>query len=210
MKIMNSTFELLAPTTVEGLQQECKLIETAARTCYKSEDKITEDSWKKMVKFLREKNHTAMFEHSRLSVKFITDRGVTHEFVRHRPVAYAQESTRYCNYSKEKFGKEIAIINSYSNESEEVQEFFRKAFLEAETKYFELLEQGVTPQIARNVLPTGLKTEIVVTTNFREWLHIFELRCGKGAHPHIKSLLTPLYQFLHESIPEVFTIENLI
>lgn len=156
---------------------------------------------------LREKQHGAMLEHSQMSVLFTTDRGISHEIVRHRIASFAQESTRYCNYSKAKFGKEITVIDP--NFDLDDINYWMKAMEEAEEQYFKLIDNGQTAQMARSVLPNSLKTEIVMTANFREWLHFFNLRCAPAAHPQMRELVTPLYKYLHGIIPEVFSSNTL-
>jgi thymidylate synthase (FAD) len=166
-----------------------KQIEIAGRTCYKSEDKITDDSAKKFVKMLYESGHHAMLEHAVMSVKVVTDRGITHEIVRHRLASYAQESTRFVNYSREKFEGHIQVILPPQIKGDAMREhIWRKSTKSSERAYFELLESGCSPQIARSVLPTCTKTELVITMNLREWIHFFKLRTSPVAHPQIISL----------------------
>lgn len=212
MKIVKADSEIIFPLDNEGIINECKKIEKIGRVCYKSEDKITENSWKNFVMMLRKNKHGAMLEHSSLSVKFITSRGVTHELIRHRLASFAQESTRYCAYNKDKFNNEITVIDPFISggkcDSDSYKEW-RELCEKAEKSYFKVLDLGYSPQIARGVLPTCLKAEICVTTNFREWLHIFDLRISKFAHPEICALMTPLYKHLHSIIPEVFTIDRI-
>jgi thymidylate synthase (FAD) len=213
MKVVDQSYQIIYPNNCpNGLIDECKKIELAGRTCYKSEDKITDDSWKKFVTMLRDKQHGAMLEHSSITIKFITSRGVLAELTRHRLASYAVESTRYCNYSKEKFDKEIAVIDPFISEGicdSTVYKEWKETCEKAEESYFKLLEYGYTPQIARSVLPTCLKTEITMTMNFRELIHILKLRCSKSAHPEIRALFLPLYKYLKEVIPEVFLIKDL-
>ncbi len=176
-------------------------IEIAGRTCYKSEDQITPESSNKMIKHLIERGHHSVLEHEKLTVRFICDRGVTHELVRHRLCAFSQESTRYCNYGKDKFGNEITVIKPFFFEGTNKKRYLQKrvwltAMGFAEKLYLEMLEQGATPQEARSVLPNSLKTEIVTTANIREWRHIFTLRCAKVAHPQIQQIMIPLLQYL--------------
>ena len=223
MKIIKPGYTILTPIQEGGIA-ELKRIEEAARTCYKSEDKISPDgeSAKKLVKNLIQNGHEAMLEHSQLSVKFICDRGVSHELVRHRIASYAQESTRYCNYMGDKFGNELTFVepcfwNEPVRNSEELAggvigqrvEFSKKARWRtamrlAEAVYIDLIEHGATPQEARTVLPNSLKTEIVVTANYREWRTIFKLRCAKEAHPQMRELMVPLCLELQEKIPIIF------
>lgn len=186
---------------------ELHLIENAARTCYKSEDRMTVDnsSAKKMIAKLIESGHEAMLEHSSLTVKFVTDRAIANELVRHRLAAYAQESTRYCNYSKDKFGGEITVVRpGYLVPGTTGYNTWYLHCCDAERSYFSLLDFGLTPQEARIVLPLCLKTEIVVTANYREWRHIFKLRTAPDAHPEIRRLLTPLLVELKQRIPVIF------
>jgi len=210
MRIIKPSYEIMTPVNREEI---LKTIEIAGRTCYKSEDKITEDSASKFVKNLVNRGHEAMIEHVSLTVKFICDRGVSHEIVRHRIANYAQESTRYCNYSQNKFGKEITVIEPFffSNEKEDdigytdIKYFYWKESCEwAEEYYFKLLEKGATPQEARSVLPNSLKTEIVVTMNLRELRHFFRLRTAKTAHPQMREITIPLLEELKEKLPEIF------
>ena len=183
--------------------EPAKLIERAARTCYKSEDKITDESASAFVKMLDERKHHAMLEHACAQVRFITDRGISHEIVRHRIASYAQESTRYCNYSKDKFGQEISVIEP-SDLSDASYHQWHEACLDAEVRYFKLIEYGCKPQIARSVLPTCLKTEIVMTCNLREWMHFLSLRTAKAAHPDIRILAYSTADQLAEHCPELF------
>jgi len=208
MKIVNQDFEILFPATEAEWDRERKLIERIARVCYKSEDKITDASWAPMLKMLNDKGHGAMLEHSKMSVWFQTDRGVSHEIVRHRICSFAQESTRYCNYSKDKFGNEITVVKPNLKESNAARYVaWFDAMQSAEDQYFKMINDGQTAQIARSVLPNSLKTEIVVTTNFREWQHIFKLRAiSKAAHPQMRELMIPLYELCRKQLPEVFDL----
>ena len=199
MRVINPGFDILTP--IKG--DELKAIELAGRTCYKSEDRISDDSAKDFVKMLIDRGHEAMLEHSSLSVKFICDRGVSHEIVRHRIASFAQESTRYCNYSKEKFGSELTFIKPCFFEGTSY-DLWSAAMLNSETIYFGLLSQGATPQQARSVLPNSLKTEIVVTANYREWRNILKLRTAKAAHPQMREIMIPLLNELKARIPIIF------
>ena len=174
--------------------------------CYKSEDKITEGSAETMVKALIKRGHEAMLEHYSFSVKFIVDRGVSHELVRHRLVSFAQESTRYCNYGSKE--GEITVIEPcfWRKGSIEYNEWFSACEM-AESYYLSLFSLNATPQEARDVLPTSTKTEIVVTANLREWRHFFKLRAvgvtGKP-HPQMLEVAVPLLKEVKEKIPVVF------
>ena len=206
MKIINASYEILTDISPYGTL-ELEQIERAARTCYKSEDKITEqgESAKKLIKNLIKNGHEAMLEHSQLSVKFICDRGVSHELVRHRMASFAQESTRYCNYSDDKFGNELTFIKPiFFDLTMDEGELWLEAMEHAEDYYFSLLDDLCSPQEARCVLPNSLKTEVVMTANYREWRHILKLRTDKAAHPQMRELMVPLLKELKERIPVIF------
>ncbi len=206
MKIIKAGYEILTPISKDGIK-ELQHIEKIGRVCYKSEDKITNDgeSAKKFVKIIIDRGHEAMIEHSSLSVKFIVDRGVSHELVRHRIASFAQESTRYCNYSKDKFGKEITVIEPcFFSPLSDSYTFWKHAMESAESYYFSLLDSGATPQEARSVLPNSTKTEITITANYREWRNFFRLRIAKTAHPQMREVTIPLLNELKEKIPVIF------
>ena len=207
MKIVEPKYEILTDISEGGIK-ELQQIERVARVCYKSEDKITPDgeSAKKLVGFLVKQGHEAMLEHSQLSVLFTCDRGVANELVRHRIASFAQESTRYCNYSKEKFGGELSFIRPYyiDDLSEEACDAISDSCLWAEKLYLQLIKDGLRPEQARCILPLCLKTEIVVTTNYREWRNIFKLRTPVAAHPQMRELMCPLLLEVQKKIPVVF------
>ena len=208
MKIIEPSYTILSNISDGGIK-ELQFIEQAARTCYKSEDKMSADgeSAKKLVKRLIKSGHEAMLEHSSLSVRFVVDRGISHEIVRHRLFSFAQESTRYCNYSKGKFGNEVTFIeppffgdgDNYGNYG-----WWCSTCERAELGYLKLLENGATPQEARTVLPNSTATEIVVTGNYREWRHFFKLRTASDAHPQMREIAVPLLKELKERIPIIF------
>jgi thymidylate synthase (FAD) len=178
-----------------------QVIEMAGRTCYKSEDKITPDSAAGFVARMRDRGHHAMIEFGDVIVRFVTNRGVTHELVRHRLCSFAQESTRYVRYD----GKMEFIRPCWWEDSTPAQQtLWQKAMADSETRYLALLESGWRPEQAREVLPNSLKTEIVVKGNIREWRHIFMLRCTKKAHPQIRALMVPLLGELKKKLPVVF------
>ena len=206
MRIIEPSYEILTEISDGGIK-ELQHIEKIARVCYKSESLITEDgeSAKRMVKMLIDRGHEAMIEHSSLSVKFTVDRGVSHELVRHRIASFAQESTRYCNYSKDKFGKEITVIEPcFFSPLSDSYTFWKHAMESAEEHYFSLLDSGATPQEARSVLPNSTKTEITITANYREWRAFFKLRTAKAAHPQMQEVTIPLLKELKEKLPIIF------
>lgn len=200
MKIINQSVEILNISHPEPL----KLIELIGRTCYKSECKITETSAYDFVDMLLKKKHEAVIEHVSATVKFITDRGVTHEIVRHRVASYAQESTRYCNYSKDKFGAELTFIKPEEIGQYESLDIWKQAMYETEKAYLNLIMNGASAQIARSVLPNSLKTELIMSANLREWRHFIRLRGSSEAHPQIRALTLNLLEQLREMIPLIF------
>lgn len=194
-------------------KQLLKNIEKAGRTCYKSEERITEESYRAFIKMIMKSGHHSMFEHEKVSVRIICDRGVTHEIVRHRLAAYSQESTRYCNYAGDKFGNEIMVIRpfffpeAYNQEpltGKTQFEHWKYACIAAEETYLRLLKAGASPQEARSVLPNSLKTEIVVTYNLREWRHFFSLRAAKAAHPQMQQIAIPLLLWFKDKLAPLY------
>lgn len=202
MKIIKSSVELINPPSYASLRST---VETAGRTCYKSEDKITDGSAEKFVRNILKRGHEAVIEHGSITVRFTCDRGVSHEIVRHRLAAYCQESTRYCNYSKDGFGGEITVIEpSWCSEGDPAYDVWKKACLRAELAYFDLMTIGCSPQEARSVLPNSLKTEVVMTADLREWRHFLKLRCAQAAHPDMRVLARQLLEVLKMKYPVFF------
>jgi len=206
MKIVEPSIEIFFHYPLDGMRRYNNAeewLELAGRTCYKSEDSITKDSAPKFVKKLSDLGHHAMLEHSFASARIICDRGVTHELVRHRLASYAQESTRYCNYRKDKFGNEISVIQPPGLDEYSFLQW-NMAMKCIEESYMNLIEHGVPPQIARSVLPICIKTEIVISANLREWLHIFNLRTSNKAHPQIRELMLKALRIFSEEIPSMY------
>lgn len=204
MKIINPSFVIEQP--VDGIEI-LKQLERAGRTCYKSEDKIDDKSAIKFVKMLISRGHETVLEHEKVTVRIICDRGVTHEIVRHRIASYSQESTRYCNYSKDKFGGELNIIRPFfwqHPDSTEKYSIWEDSMRSAEIAYNKLIALGATPQEARSVLPNSLKTEIVMTMNLREWRHFFKLRTSSDAHPQMNEIARPMLDEFKRLIPIIF------
>lgn len=202
MKIIPASYEILTP--LDGAEI-LRTIERAGRVCYKSEDKITDGSAERFVRSIIERGHESVLEHVSLSVRFIVDRGVSHELVRHRVASFSQESTRYCNYSKDGFGREITVIEPTA------LNLIWSAYVAwlggckcGENAYFIMLDSGATPQEARAVLPNSLKTDVVMTANAREWRHILRLRTDKAAHPSMREVMVPLLAELKERVPVIF------
>lgn len=202
MKIIEPKVELINSPSYSGL---LSLIELAGRTCYKSESKITEDSAEKFVRNILKRGHEAVIEHGSVTVRFTCDRGVSHEIVRHRLASYCQESTRYCNYSKDGFGGEITVIEpSWCSEGDPAYEVWKKACQRAELAYFYLMSIGCSPQESRSVLPNSLKTEVVMTANMREWRHFLRLRTASAAHPDMREVAKMLLTEMKNRYPVFF------
>jgi thymidylate synthase (FAD) len=194
-----------------------QMIERAGRTCYKSEDRITDDSATQFAGMIKQRGHASVVEHACASFRIICDRGVSHEIVRHRIASYSQESTRYCNYAKEKFGNEISVIvppgieacktntdlDCQCDKCRVVHQWFF-AMEEVERTYINFVKQGMSPQIARSILPNCLKTELVMTANFREWLHFLDLRTSVAAHPQMREIAGMIEDILVKECPVIF------
>lgn len=217
MQVVKAGYEFMADIDGEEILRK---IESVARVCYKSEDLIKEGSAKKMVAALIKSKHEAMLEHYAFTVKFFVDRGVSHEMVRHRLASFAQESTRYCNYTKGKFGEEVTYIDLRdvleqdkcikTLSAENVMQIMHEwtcACEDAERHYFKMVNLGCPAEFARSVLNNSTKTEICITMNLREWRHFFALRACRAtgpAHPQMEEITVPLLKELKERIPVIF------
>jgi thymidylate synthase (FAD) len=198
MDIIPATFEILSPIDYPAM---LKSIETAGRTAYKSENLMTEGSSERFVKMLQSRGHESVMEHINITVRFICDRGVSHELVRHRLAAYTQESTRYVNYGK----KGLSVIDPVVfNKNSEKHAVWEEAMQQAEHFYNRLIEMGAKPEEARTVLPQSTKTEIVTTCNIREWRNIFRLRTSPAAHPQMREIMIPLLEKFQAEMPVLF------
>jgi thymidylate synthase (FAD) len=191
MNVINQSYKVIVWPTFH-------LVERSARICYQSESKSDDTSGEEFTAKLIKREHMAMIEFAHMAVKFITDRGVSHELVRHRLCSFAQESTRYCDY-----GGNVIFIrpSTFDSWDDAAQLDWRNAMLYAENSYRAMREKGLSPQQARSVLPNSTKTEIMVDANIREWLHIFKLRCAKAAHPDMQALMTPLRNEVFAAFP---------
>ncbi len=188
MIIVEPAFKILYPQTKSEALDALRRVELAGRVCYKSEDRANEDSYYRFIQMLMGRGHWSVIEHATMTAHLVTNRGVTHELVRHRVASFSQESTRYCNYNKGKFGGEITVVNPGELSGENLTAW-RQGIEAVEKSYMQMIQAGVSPQIARGVLPNDLKAEIVVTANLREWHHIFTMRCASNAHPHIRHVM---------------------
>lgn len=212
MLVVKPSIEILSNNNYEEMLRK---IEKIGRVCYKSEDKIQEGSAEKFIGGIIKRGHESVIEHESITVKVTCDRGVSHEIVRHRLASYSQESTRYCNYSNDKFSSQISCIDvatgfSYDLTKPEDQvkyEVWQKAMEASEKYYFQMLELGAKPEEARSVLPNSLKTEIVMTMDLREWRHFIRLRTAKVAHPQMREVAELIASEFKEKFPVFF--ENL-
>ena len=202
MKIIPPSFELLDHPDGAAILQK---IELAGRVCYKSEGKITPDSAGGFVRRILANGHESVLEHEKLTVRIICDRGVTHELVRHRIASYSQESTRYCNYSLDQFGRELTFVKPcFWREDSQLYGIWEDAMRAAEDTYFRMLDAGASPQEARSILPNSLKTEIVATMDLREWRHFFKLRTAPAAHPQMREVACALLADFQQKVPVLF------
>ena len=202
MQIIQPSVEIMSAVDGQAILRHLELV---GRTCYKSDGLITDTSAETFVRKLIARGHEAIVEHESISVRFICDRGVSHELVRHRLASYAQESQRFCNYSKSQFNSEITVIKPcFLLEGTEAYRQWEWTMHRAECAYFDLLDIGLSPQEARCVLPNSLKTEVVMTANLREWRTVLRLRCSKAAHPQMREVMLILLDKLHAAIPVVF------
>ena len=200
MKILEQSWSF--ENTPRG-QEIITLLERAGRTCYKSESRITPESAADFIKSIIKNGHHSVLEHANITVRIITNRGVTHELVRHRLAAYSQESTRYCNYSGEmEFILPVWLVGDEAN----LLEYFvwSETMRFCEARYNQFLSIGWKPEQARGVLPNDLKTEIVMTANIREWRHVFALRCSKRAHPQMRALMRDMLKDFQKFVPTIF------
>jgi len=197
--------------TFGGNEILCKL-ERCGRICYLSAHKIASESAPGFIRKIIDSGHESVIEHFSFTVRFICDRGISHEIVRHRLASYSQESTRYCDYREFEQDIEagikkggIRVIKPFVfSASSQAYMIWKTAMENAEGAYKELRRLNVSPQWARSVLPHSLKTEIVVTCNLREWRHFFRMRCSPAAHPQIREIMNPLLKEVKKLIPVVF------
>ena len=202
MNIVEPSYQILDDIDPQAILRK---LELCGRVAYKSEDKITLDSAERFITAILKRGHESVIEHVNPTVRFICDRGVTHEIVRHRLVAYTQESTRYCNYSK--LGITFIKPSFWYHEGHDYELYLKHwmaAMQKAEEVYNILITNGAKPEQARSVLPNSLKTEVVCTANLREWRHIMCLRTGRDAHPQMRQIMVPLLKELRVKLPVLF------
>lgn len=202
MRIIEPSVEIMSIIDSESI---LKNLERYGRVCYKSENCITEDSANRFINMIIKNGHESVLEHEKLTIKFICDRGVSHEIVRHRIASYSQESTRYCNYNQDKFGSELTIIKPcFWKEGQEQYEIWKSNMQMIEESYNNLISLGAKPEEARSILPNSLKTEIIVTMNMREMRHFLKLRTSPKAHPQMREVACILLRELKEKLPVIF------
>ena len=181
-----------------------KRIERSCRTCYRSEDKISEESYKNLLTNCLNRGHESVLEHEKITVRIYSDIGTYKDLTRHRFASFSVESTRYCSYNKDKYGNEIAVVNPVYMEDKEVFETWKKAIEDMEKAYMKMKELGASTDMCREVLPHSTAAEYTMTANIREWKHILELRTTNHVHPAIRQVLIPLLLLFKEQMPEIF------
>ncbi len=181
-----------------------KKIERACRTCYRSEGKISEDSYKTLLTNCITRGHESVLEHEKVTVRIYSDIGSYKDLTRHRHASFSVESTRYCSYDKDKFGNEISFINPVYIEDKEVYKTWENTMKEIEIGYKKMKELGATTDMCREILPHSTAAEYTMTANIREWKHILALRTTKHVHPSIRQVLIPLLKYFKEEMPEIF------
>ncbi len=202
MKIIEQSAKIITDINTENVY---KFLESIGRVCYKSNDKITTGSAEKFIDAIVKSGHESVIEHFNISIFIICDRGVSHEIVRHRLASYSQESTRYCNYSKEKFGNELTFIKPcFWNENSKEYKIWKETMGYIEAVYLQLIGNGASPEEARSVLPNSLKTELTMTANLREWRHFLQLRTSEKAHPQMREVANIIKSLLNSKLPIIF------
>lgn len=182
-----------------------KNIERACRTCYRSEDKITEDSYKNLIKNCVNRGHESVLEHEKITVRLTCDIGVYKDLTRHRIASFSIESTRYCNYGKDKWDNQIKFIKPCNIEGDsELYSNWVGTMDFVEKEYIAMSKNGATPDQMRMILPHSTAAEVTMTANIREWKHIFELRCSKRVHPSVQQVMIPLLLYFKEKMPEIY------
>lgn len=181
-----------------------KNIEKACRTCYRSENLITEESYKNLIKNCLNRGHESILEHEKITIRMCCDIGVYKDLTRHRFGSFSIESTRYCNYGKDKFDNEIKFIEPCNIDKKELFNEWYSACTEIEQRYLKMAELGATPDQMRMILPHSTAAEVVMTANIREWRHILSLRASKMTHPSVQQLMIPLLLYFKRCMPELF------
>ena len=203
MKIIEPSVELAQDLDAAEIMRH---IERAGRVCYKSESNISDTSAEKFIANIIKSGHESVIEHVSITFKIICDRGVSHEIVRHRLASYSQESSRYCDYSGDKFGGELTFIKPcFWNDGDENYLLWKKTMSQIEETYLAMRKNGAKPEEARSILPNSLKTELFMTANLREWRHFLKLRTSKRAHPQMRQIALQIYEILNSKLPIIFS-----
>ena len=203
MKIIEPSVELAQDLNAAEIM---KHIERAGRVCYKSESNISDTSAEKFIANIIKSGHESVIEHVSITFRIICDRGISHEIVRHRVASYSQESSRYCDYSGDKFGGELTFIKPcYWNEDDANYLLWLDTMATLEKNYLAMRKAGARPEQARAILPNSLKTEIFMTANLREWRHFLKLRTSKRAHPQMRQIALKIFDILNENLPVIFS-----
>lgn len=204
MKIIEQEYKIL--TSQESIMEMSKIVEKFGRKCWKSEDRITDDSHDGFICNIRGKHHDSVIEHCNISYELITSRAVTHQLVRHRIASYSQESQRYVNYSKDKFGGQIKFIKPVEFDiwSKEKQDAWVAAMEGSEQNYMKLIEVGLKPEEARDALNNACATDIGITMNARQINHVLAERCSSGAQKQTRFLFMKIREELIERAPWFF------
>jgi thymidylate synthase (FAD) len=204
ISILDPCFKILTDIDSDKI---LKNLERIGRNAYKSEHNINEYSAEKFIRTIIALGHESVIEHEIISVRFICDRGISHELVRSRIASYTQESSRYCNYSKDKFNNKIAVIRPFfwnNKVSFYKYKIWEEACENCAKAYFNLLELGASPEEARSVLPNSLKTDVIATMNLRQWRHFLKLRTSQKAHPQMREITIPLLKEFKKLLPIIF------
>lgn len=189
---------------VNGIQI-MKNIERACRTCYRSEGKITEESYKTLLKNCITRGHESVLEHEKVTIRMYCDLGVYKDLTRHKIASFSIESTRYCNYGKDKFDNELKIIKPCNiEEGTDIYANWKNACEAIEKNYMEMSKKGALPDQLRMILPHSIAAEVTMTANIREWKHILSLRASNHTHPSIRQLMIPLLLYFKQIMPEIF------
>jgi len=182
-----------------------KNLEIACRTCYRSEDKITDESYKTLLRNCINRGHESILEHEKITIRMVCDIGVYKDLTRHRHASFSIESTRYCNYGKDKFDNEIKFIEPVNIEKDtEIYNEWKKSCEQIEEHYIKMVNLGATPDQMRMILPHSTAAAVTMTANKREWKHILSLRCTRHAHPAVEQVMIPLLLHFKENMPEIF------
>lgn len=200
MKIVKPWVEI---PEIDGIKI-MRTLERAAKQCYRSQGNITDESYDHFLRNCISRGHESVLEHEKITVRIYSDIGSYKDLTRHRHASFSVESTRYCNYSKDKFGSEISFIDPCHIEDEEMYKIWKETMENIEKNYNLMAEKGALPDQLRMMLPHSTAAEYVMTANIREWRHIFSLRAVKHTHPTVQQIMIPLLLHLKKEMPALF------